>query len=253
MTLSIIVPAYNEERRLGHTLRRICEYLRSQSWDWELRIVDDGSADGTADIAEALAAEERRVVVMREPHRGKGGAIKAGLTAAASEYRFISDADLSMPIQEIRRFLPPVLEEFDVAIGSREGVEARRVGEPAYRHLVGRLFNLTVQLLALPGIEDSQCGFKMFTAAAVADIFPLVTVDGWAFDVEVLAVARAQGLRIVEVPIEWHYRSDSRLNLWRDGAAMLQELLRVRRRLARGEYGSAAHAAAPATLAQPRR
>src|SRR6476661_634686 len=134
MTLSIIVPAYNEERRVGVTLQRICEYLRNRSWDWEVRVVDDGSTDRTAAIA--ASTNEPRVVVMREPHRGKGGAIKAGLIASSSEFRFISDADLSMPIHEIERFLPPVLEGFDVAIATREGPGARRVGEPGYRHLI---------------------------------------------------------------------------------------------------------------------
>jgi dolichyl-phosphate beta-glucosyltransferase len=125
---------------------------------------------------------------------------------------------------------------FDVAIGTREGLGARRVGEPSYRHLMGRLFNGVVQRLALPGIEDSQCGFKMFTAEAVRSIFPLVTIDGWAFDVEVLTIAREQGLRVVEVPIEWHYRSESQVSMVRDSLGMLRELLRIRVRAFRGAY-----------------
>jgi glycosyltransferase involved in cell wall biosynthesis len=236
LTLSIVVPAFNEERRLGVTLTTLCGQLERQPWDWEVRVVDDGSLDGTAGIADAFAREHPRVVVQREPHRGKGGAVKAGLTAARGAYRFICDADLSMPVDEIKRFLPPIATGFDVAIGSREGRLARRVGEPAHRHLAGRLFNFMVQRLALPGIEDSQCGFKMFTAAAVAAIFPLVTVDGWAFDVEVLTVAREQGLVVIEVPIEWHYRADSQLSMVRDGAGMLRELLRIKWRALTGRY-----------------
>jgi dolichyl-phosphate beta-glucosyltransferase len=141
-----------------------------------------------------------------------------------------------MPVAEIPRFLPPVAAGFDLAIGIREGATARRIGEPAHRHLMGRLFNFAVQRLALPGIEDSQCGFKMFTAAAVASIFPMVTVEGWAFDLEVLIVAREQRLRIVEVPIEWHYREESQVAMLRDGFGMLRELLNVRARAARGAY-----------------
>jgi dolichyl-phosphate beta-glucosyltransferase len=141
-----------------------------------------------------------------------------------------------MPIGELRKFLPPEQTAFDVAIGSREGKTARRVGEPAYRHLMGRLFNYVVQRLALPGIEDSQCGFKMFTASAAASIFPLVTIDGWAFDVEALTIARAKGMRVVEVPIEWHYRQESQLSMMRDGPRMLRELLRIRWRALRGLY-----------------
>jgi dolichyl-phosphate beta-glucosyltransferase len=236
MTLSIVVPAYNEERRLSSTLEALCSYLRQQSWTWEIRVIDDGSQDGTIAIAESFATREPHVVVQKEPHRGKGGAVKAGLMAARGDYRFICDADLSMPVAELRRFLPPVAPDFDVAIGSREGKLARRVGEPAYRHLMGRLFNYLVQRLALPGIEDSQCGFKMFTAEAVARIFPLTTVDGWAFDVEVLTIARELKLAIVEIPIEWHFREESRLSMLHDGWRMLMEIGKIRARRLRGVY-----------------
>ena len=236
LTLSIVVPAFNEERRLAATLATLCDHLDRQPWDWEVRIVDDGSADGTARVADAFATQQPRVVVQREPHRGKGGAVKAGLAGSTGEYRFICDADLSMPVDQIGRFLPPMAAGFDVAIGSREGRLARRVGEPSYRHLAGRLFNFLVQGLALPGIEDSQCGFKMFTASAVAAIFPCVTIDGWAFDVEVLTIARERHLKVIEVPIEWHYRADSQLSMLRDGAGMLRELLRIKWRALRGRY-----------------
>jgi glycosyltransferase involved in cell wall biosynthesis len=236
VSLSVVIPAYNEERRLGATLDQICGFLCGQPWHWEVRVVDDGSQDRTAAIVEAAAAREPRVRVQREPHRGKGGAVKAGLLTAEGQYRFICDADLSMPIAEIRRFLPPALTGFAVAIGSREGVAARRIGEPMHRHLMGRMFNLGVRWLTLPGIQDSQCGFKMFTADAVRAIFPQVTVDGWAFDVEVLTIARVRGLRVVEVPIEWHYRRESQINMVRDGFAMLREVLRIRARAMRGLY-----------------
>jgi dolichyl-phosphate beta-glucosyltransferase len=235
-SLSVVIPAYNEERRLAATLQTVADALRRQPWPWEIRIVDDGSRDGTGRIAEAFAAADARIVVQREPHRGKGGAVKAGLMAAVHSYRFICDADLSMPISELGRFLPPVLDHFDIAIGTREGIGARRVGEPLYRHFIGRLFNGVVQLLALRGIEDSQCGFKMFTAEAVQAIFPLVSVDGWAFDVEALAIARQQGLRIVEVPIEWHYRSESQVSMVRDGVSMLSALVKIRARAMHGAY-----------------
>ena len=141
-----------------------------------------------------------------------------------------------MPVGELPRFLPPVRTDFDIAIGSREGHEARRIGEPIARHLAGRVFNLGVQRLMVPGINDTQCGFKMFTARAVEAIFPLVRVDGWAFDIEVLYLARVKGLRVVEVPIEWHYRRESRLSLLRDGVGMLRELLAIRARAGRGAY-----------------
>lgn len=236
ISLSIVIPAYNEALRLPDTLEHVTSYLQGTHWQWEVRVVDDGSEDDTKQAVEAVSRVNPRVVLQAEPHRGKGGAVRAGLLASKAAYRFICDADLSMPIAEIARFLPPVLDEFDVAIGSREGEGARRVGEPARRHLVGRVFNETVKLLLLGGIEDTQCGFKMFTARAVNTIFPRVTVEGWAFDIEALYIARQHGLRIKEVPIEWHYQSRSQVRVVRDGVAMFRELLQMRRRAARGEY-----------------
>jgi glycosyltransferase involved in cell wall biosynthesis len=236
MTLSVVIPAFNEGRRLAATLARIRDHLNSRPWDWEIVVVDDGSLDDTGAVAGSMAATDPRVIVRTEPHRGKGGAATAGLLSARGEYRFMCDADLSMPIEEIDRFLVPFAHGCDMAIGTREGHSARRFGEPAHRHWMGRLFNYAVQRLALPGIEDSQCGFKMFAASAVESIFPLVTVTGWAFDVEVLTIAREQRLRIAEVPIEWHYREQSQVSMLWDGPAMLREVARVRRRRARGWY-----------------
>ena len=229
--LSIVIPAYNEATRLPATLSRLATYLAAQPWDWEIRVVDDGSTDGTADVAARAAVDEPRIVVQREPHRGKGGAVRAGVLAARGAYRFMCDADLSMPPEELPRFLPPGLDGFDVAIGSREGHGARRVGEPWRRHAIGRIFNRAIQLLVIRGIEDTQCGFKMFTAEAAGRIFPRTTLDGWAFDVEVLGLARAMNMRIVEVPIEWHHRGESQVSMFRDGIAMFVDLLRIRARL----------------------
>jgi dolichyl-phosphate beta-glucosyltransferase len=237
-SLAVVVPAFNEELRIGASLTELTQYLESRPWDWEVRVVDDGSSDATCAVVQDQVRREPRIVLQREPHRGKGGAVKAGLLAARSDYRFICDADLSMPVSELQRFLPPELVTFDVAIGSREGHGARRIGEPVVRHLAGRIFNYSVQRVMVPGINDTQCGFKMFTAGAVAAIFPFVQVDGWAFDIEVLYLARMRGLRIVEVPIEWHYRRESRINLVRDGARMLRDLMAIRARAAKGSYGA---------------
>lgn len=236
IAVSIVVPAFNEESRIGETLIELRSFLSGQPWDWEVRVVDDGSADRTCAVVERHAAGEPKIVLQREPHRGKGGAVKAGLLASRAAFRFICDADLSMPVSELSRFLPPALDRFDVAIGSREGVGARRVGEPMIRHLAGRLFNFAVQQLSISGIEDTQCGFKMFTGTAADTIFPFVSIDGWAFDIEVLSIARARGMRIVEVPIEWHYRRASQVSLLRDGLGMFRELMRIRERARNGEY-----------------
>lgn len=234
LTLSIVIPAFNEARRLPASLEQLTTYLATQPWDWEIRVVDDGSSDGTRDVVNEWSRQNPRIVLQAESHRGKGGAVKAGLMAARGEYRFMCDADLSMPPSELPRFLPPHLTTFDVAIGSREGTGARRVGEPVRRHWVGRIFNRTIQWLTVPGISDTQCGFKMFTAEAVQAIFPHATLDGWAFDVEVLCIARAKHLRIVEVPIEWHHRAESQVSVSRDAWRMLRDVLRVRKRMRRG-------------------
>lgn len=236
LSVSVVIPAFNEAARLPRTLDEIVGYLRGTGWDWEVRIVDDGSVDATATVAERWTDVEPRVILQSGPHLGKGGAVKAGLLAARAEFRFICDADLSMPIAELARFLPPQLEGADVAIGTREGAGARRIGEPVRRHLVGRLFNYLVQAMLLPGLNDTQCGFKLFRASAVDRVFPRVSIDGWSFDIEALCIARTLGLRVVEVPIEWHYREESRLNVLRDGVRMFGELLYIRRRAKSGAY-----------------
>ena len=236
LSVSIVIPAFNEAGRLPATLDEVLAYLRRTAWTWEVRIVDDGSVDGTARVGEHYHSIEPRVILQRERHGGKGAAVKAGLLAAAGEYRFICDADLSMPVRELARFLPPLLMDADVAIATREGIGARRVGEPLRRHLVGRMFNLLVQRLLLPGLHDTQCGFKMFTAHAVGRVFPHVSIAGWSFDIEALYIARRAGLSIAEVPIEWHYRKESRLNVLRDAPAMFAELIRIRRHAAAGRY-----------------
>lgn len=233
--LAVIVPAFNEAPRIEATLGQLTDHLGSRPWSWEVRVVDDGSGDGTAEIVDACARAEPRVVLQREPHRGKGGAVRAGFLASRAAYRFLCDADLSMPARDIDRFMPPALDA-DVAIGSREGAGARRVGEPGLRHLAGRGFNALVRLALVPGISDTQCGFKMFTGQAADAIFPHVTIDGWAFDLEVLYIARLRGLRVREIPIEWHYRDDSRVRLLSDSVGMVRELLRIRARARAGAY-----------------
>lgn len=236
LTLAVIIPAYNEQERIGQTVQSLAGFLAATAWRWEIRVVDDGSTDDTAQVVADAGRALPGLVVQREPHSGKGGAVKAGMLAARTAWRFLCDADLSMPVKELPRFLPPVLADVDVAIGSREGHGARRIGEPLVRHLMGRAFNYTVQRALLPGIEDTQCGFKMFTGRAADAIFPRVTVTGWAFDIEVLYLARLLGLRIAEVPIEWHYHAESKVSMVHDSIGMVREVLRIRARARRGEY-----------------
>jgi dolichyl-phosphate beta-glucosyltransferase len=234
--LSVVIPAFNEAGRIEETLASLCDALPGMASTWEIRLVDDGSTDDTVRRVEAVAARKPRVVVQREPHRGKGGAVRAGMLAAAGRLRFMCDADLSMPAAELARFMALVPARCDVAIASRELSGARRIGEPPHRHLMGRAFNALVRWLAVPGIADTQCGFKMFSREAALSIFPRVTTDGWAFDIEALVIARESGLRVIEVPVEWHYREQSRVSVLADPVRMTGELWRIHRRARAGLY-----------------
>jgi glycosyltransferase involved in cell wall biosynthesis len=236
--LSLIIPAHNEEHRLPQTLEKVWSFLQDQSYPSELLVVENGSQDRTAEVAQAFAAQAGSVRVLREQQRGKGLAVRAGMLAAAGEYRFICDADLSMPIDEVNRFLPPALTDFDIAIGSREVEGAVRYGEPTYRHWIGRGFNTLVRLLAVPGFQDTQCGFKCFSGASADRLFGLQRLDGWTFDVEVLYLALKLGFRIREIPIPWYYIPGSRVRLLRDSWLMFTDLFRIRSNWRRGLYGS---------------
>ncbi len=234
--LSIVIPAYNEADRIRPTLEQLCAHLPTLVPTWEIRVVDDGSSDETARVVQDVTTTDNRVVLQREPHRGKGGAVRHGLLAARGELRFMCDADLSMPVAEIGRFLSLVPATCDVAIGTREGHAANRVGEPDYRHLMGRVFNRFVKTMVLSGLNDTQCGFKMFTAGAVETVFPRVTIEGWAFDIEALYIARRHRLRVCEVPIEWHFREQSQISAVRDSFRMAKDVLKIRANGRRGVY-----------------
>ncbi|MFH1486396.1 MAG: dolichyl-phosphate beta-glucosyltransferase [Chloroflexota bacterium] len=230
------MPAYNEERRILRTLEEIMKYLGGQPYTFEVLVVDDGSIDRTTDVVREFSREHPSVNLMTNPHRGKGYAVKMGMLAANGEYRFICDADLAMPIEQIARFLPPQLNDFDVAIGSREAPGARRFREPTYRHMMGRVFNLLVRLAAVPGCRDTQCGFKCFHRQAALTLFALQTMDGFAFDVEIIFLARERGMRIVEVPIDWYHNTESRVRPTQDTVAMFLEAVSIRWNCWRGRY-----------------
>ncbi|HKI70231.1 MAG TPA: glycosyltransferase family 2 protein, partial [Verrucomicrobiae bacterium] len=161
---------------------------------------------------------------------------KRGMLEARGEYRFLCDADLSMPIEEVNKFLPPELTGFDIAIGSREAPGAIRYDEPGYRHWGGRGINLLIRLLALPGLRDTQCGFKCFRADIAEDIFQFQTFEVISFDPEILFIARLRGYKIVELPIPWYYSDESRINLFQDTLVMIIDLLTIRRNARRGLY-----------------
>jgi dolichyl-phosphate beta-glucosyltransferase len=234
--LSIILPAHNEERRLPVALNKICAFLKAQAYNAEVIVVENGSKDRTLEIAREYALKMPFVRALNEKERGKGLAVRTGMLAARGEYRFICDVDLSMPIEEVNHFLPPNLSRPDVAIGSREAPGAVRYHEPIYRHLIGRIFNSMVRLMALPGLQDTQCGFKCFRDEVAERVFPLQTLDGMSFDVEVLFIARQLGYKIVEVPVQWYFNPDSRVRLFEDSLHMATDLLSIRRNARQGRY-----------------
>ena len=234
---SLIIPAHNEENRLPDTLRQATAFLQAQPYTYEILVVENCSTDNTAAVAQSFADQHPQMRIIQTDERGKGLAVKRGMMEACGEYRFMCDADLSMPIAEINKFLPPALSGFDIAIASREAPGSIRYNEPAYRHLGGRAINILIRLLALPGLHDSQCGFKCFTAQAAEDLFRIQTLQGWSFDIELLYVARMRGYRLIELPIDWYYQSDSKIRAVRDALRMIQDIFTIRRNAVRGLYG----------------
>ena len=248
MFLTIVIPAHNEEHRLPPTLKAVDAFLEHQTYSSEILVVENGSQDQTAVVTQAFAADHPRVRLLRQGGRGKGLAVRRGMLEAAGEFRFICDADLSMPIEELPKFLPPRLSDFEVAIGSREAPGARRFNEPIFRHVQGRVFSELVKRLALPGFEDTQCGFKCLRAEAADDLFSVQVFDGMSFDVEMLYIARKRGYRVAEVPIDWYYQSESRVQPLADPLRMLGDILKIRRNWRAGTYAPrrpAVGAAAP--------
>jgi glycosyltransferase involved in cell wall biosynthesis len=236
--LSLIIPAHNEAQRLPPSLGQIAAFLSHQNYKAEVVLVENGSTDETYQIAQSFVKQMPYLRVFQEETRGKGLAVKRGMLEAVGKYRFMCDADLSMPIEQVNRFLPPQLEGFDVAIASREIPGAQRYHEPAYRHFVGRVFNGLVRGLVLPGLQDTQCGFKCFRADVAEAVIPLQTLDGMSFDAEVLYIARKKGYKIQEVAIDWYFNPDSRVRLVQDSLLMAFDLLCIRWKDMQGRYDS---------------
>lgn len=234
--LSIIIPAFNEEQRLPSTLRQVSTFVESQDFLTEVIVVDNASTDLTQKIIVDFVSQYPFVKYFYEAIRGKGAAIRTGIMAGQGEYLLICDADLAVPIEEARKFLPPQLTHFDVVIGSREAPGSHRYGEPFYRHLMGRIFNIVVQWLVLPGIRDSQCGFKCFRRTIAHDLFKTNKIIGWVFDVEILYISRLRRYQIIEVPVTWYYGEESKVKPITDSWRMLKEVMKVWRNGRKGLY-----------------
>lgn len=234
--LSIVIPAYNEENRLPPSLHQIDCFLAKQPYTAEVLIVDNGSRDRTLEVSLDFARCLPYLRVFHLDRRGKGLAVQHGMLEAQGAYRFICDADLSMPIEQVNRFIPPALKYPDVAIGSREIFGSIRHNEPKYRLFIGRIFNSIVRWMALPGLKDTQCGFKCFRADVAEAVFRRQTLGGMSFDVEILFIARRLGYHIQEVPIDTYYDPDSRVRLVRDSLYMFLDLVTIRWNALQGRY-----------------
>lgn len=227
--LSIIIPVYNEEQRISETLRQILDYLSSKKYSWEILIVDDGCRDNTITLAEKSLTGKRYRILKNERNMGKGAAIRHGMLEAEGEVLLFTDADLSTPIEELDHLEEPLKQGFHVTFGSRamKGSEIL-IRQPIHREMMGRMFNILVQILHLPGVKDTQCGFKLFTHEAAQAIFQRQRMKGFCFDVEVLVLARRLGFKIKEVPVRWIDSPQSKVNPLKDAAKMFGDLIRLK-------------------------
>ncbi len=230
--LSVVIPAYNEEKTLTKTLPRIIGYLGDQAYSSEIIVVDDGSSDETGRVAvECLKGTADALVLSRRENKGKGYSVREGILRARGRYILFTDADLSTPIEELGKCLTWVEKGYDLVIGSRAlGASQVRIPQAFIRRTMGKIFNLLVRLLILPGIKDTQCGFKLFRREAATDLFRRLRTRGFAFDVEVLYRARKSGYKIREVPVVWVNVLPSRVGLFSSSIRMLFGILAVRLR-----------------------
>ncbi|MBU0578648.1 glycosyltransferase family 2 protein [Patescibacteria group bacterium] len=245
--LSVVIPSYNEIDNLKNkVLEKVIDYLKNQDYTWEVILTDDGSEDGTLQKLHQFAKKYPQVKVLENIHAGKGPVVKAGMLAALGEWRLFTDFDQSTPLSEIEKLWPRTKQDNEVIIGSREMVGSVRDEEPWYRHLMGRGFNILVQILAIPGILDTQCGFKLFSAQATKLLFNKLYIYGQqeqrsdaftgAFDVELLFIAKKHGLKICEVPIEWHHHESDRVDPIKDSLRMLRDIIWIRIADLKGKY-----------------
>ena len=244
--LSIVIPAYNEASRLPATLQSVSDYVECTPRCVEVIVVNDGSDDNTLTIARGFRQKSNAYRVIDAPHRGKAAAVRVGVRSAQGAVILFTDADLSTPVEYADALLRAIAEGADIAIGSREGSGSRRVEEPWYRHVMGRVFNRLVRTLAVPGIDDTQCGFKAFRAEVAHDLFARarlyaddVPVRGprvTGFDVEILHLALRSGYRVAEIPVYWKHIGGSKVSPLRDSVRMFADVVRVRYLAARGRY-----------------
>ncbi|MBA2495332.1 MAG: glycosyltransferase family 2 protein [Acidobacteria bacterium] len=243
-TLSIVIPAFNEESRLGDSVRQILEYINKENLAAELIVVDDGSSDATAKVAETVCAEFPTVetnVIRYEENRGKGFAVKTGLLASVGEVALFTDADLSTPISELPKLVEPIEKgDFDVTFGSR-ALDRNLIGthQPWRREQGGKVFNLIVRTLTGLPFWDTQCGFKAFGMQKFRPLLDVMQIERFGFDVEFLYVANYHGLRLKEIPVRWNHCEGTTVSVFRDSQRMFSEVRQIRQNAKRGVYDNA--------------
>jgi dolichyl-phosphate beta-glucosyltransferase len=236
IAISIIIPAYNEERRIKGTLDGILEYMGKRKFDYEIMVVDDGSRDKTVDIVNEY--DDKNVRILKNPeNRGKGYSVKHGIMKSKYPLVLFSDSDLATPIEELDKFLKHIDEGYDIVIASRNMKESNIViKQPWYRHLIGKTFPLIVSLIAVRGFKDTQCGFKLFKRKAGQRIVKLQTFERFSFDVEILFIAKKLGYKIKEAPVMWIDKEGSTVSAGKDSMRMLRDLFRIRINNFKGRY-----------------
>lgn len=233
--ISIVVPAYNEQKRIGSTLQKMHAYLSRHFDNYEIIVVDDGSTDSTRDVLKRQPHKHVRVISYK-PNRGKGYAVRTGVFAAKYDYVLFSDADLSTPIEEVGKFMKEI-DNYDFLIASRNMNGSHRVeNQSVLRRIAGRVFNCVIKVLLFGSVSDTQCGFKLFKKEAIKPLFGRQTLDGFAFDVELLCIARKLGLRFKEIPVYWYDDTDSRVRTFSDSLRMFKEVVKIKQNALSGVY-----------------
>jgi len=243
---SIIIPAYNEGKRIPATLRSVVDCIRARSWDAEVVVVNDGSQDDTAAVVREIAESAPEIRLLENPKNcGKGYSVRHGILHALGDIVMFTDADLSSPIEEAEGLFAAIAEGADMAIGSRWLATSRQTHrQPLYRQFFGRCFNLLTRMVMNLPFADTQCGFKAFTRSAAQTVFQLQTIERWGFDPEILFIALKRGYQIKEVPVSWAHDARTRISYLRDGMQMLKELAIVRWNALIGRYSGPVHAIA---------
>lgn len=245
--LSVVIPSYNEMKNMQRgVLDEVLEYLKKQSYSWELILSDDGSTDGTAEALDEFAKQDKKIKVLHNVHAGKAPTVKSGMLEAEGEWRLFTDFDQSTPIQDVEKLLKYAKDGYDIVIGSREIVGAKRDQEAIHRHIMGWGFNIFVRILAVPGVLDTQCGFKLFSEKATEDLYNSLFVYGTmeerkdaftgAFDVELLYLGLKKGYKLKEVPIHWKAHESDRVSPIKDSLRMLRDIIRIRLADIAGKY-----------------